>query len=155
MKALLLQSLYVLHICPFHETMLSLQWSYNERDGVSNHRRLDCLLNRLFRGGSKKISKFRVTGLWEGNPPVNSPYKGTVTRKMFAFDDVIMWYRSGCLKQLFIIALPYRDSAKGRHFSEPFEAETKWPTFSRRRFQMHFPEWKCINSNWYSTEVCP
>ena len=25
------------------------------------------------------------------------------------------------------------------------EAETKWPTFSRRHFQMHFLEWKCIS----------
>ena len=25
------------------------------------------------------------------------------------------------------------------------EAETRWPTFSRRHFQMHFLEWKCIN----------
>ena len=33
-----------------------LQWCHNERDGVSNHRRLDCLLNRLFRRRSKKIS---------------------------------------------------------------------------------------------------
>ena len=27
----------------------SLQWRHNERDGVSNHQRLDCLLNRLFK----------------------------------------------------------------------------------------------------------
>ena len=27
--------------------MVSLQWRHNERDGVSNHRRFDCLLNRL------------------------------------------------------------------------------------------------------------
>ena len=27
----------------------SLQWRHNERDGVLTHRRLDCLLNRLFR----------------------------------------------------------------------------------------------------------
>ena len=25
------------------------------------------------------------------------------------------------------------------------EAETKWPTFCRRHFQMHFLEWKCMN----------
>ena len=34
----------------------------NERDGVSNHHRLDCLLNRLFRRRSKKTSKLCVTG---------------------------------------------------------------------------------------------
>ena len=30
------------------------QWRYNEGDCVSNHQRLDCLLNRLFRRTSKK-----------------------------------------------------------------------------------------------------
>ena len=39
----------------------ALQWRHNERDCVSNDRRLDCLFNRLFR--PKKTSKLRVTGL--------------------------------------------------------------------------------------------
>ena len=41
---------------------------------------------------SKKTSKLRVTGLGEGirRSPVNSPHIGSVTRKMFPFDDVIM-----------------------------------------------------------------
>ena len=75
---------------------ISLQWPHNERDGVSNHMRLDCLLNRLFRHRSKKSSKLRVTDLCEGNSPVtmNSPHKGPETRKMFPFDDVIMKYSS-------------------------------------------------------------
>ena len=38
----------------------------------------------------KVTSKFRVTGLCAGNPPVNSPHIWPVTRKMFPFDDVIM-----------------------------------------------------------------
>ena len=46
------------------------QWRHNKRDGVLNHRRLDCLHNRLFRRRSKKTSKVRVTGLCEGNSPV-------------------------------------------------------------------------------------
>ena len=48
----------------------TLQWHHNERDGVWNHHRLDCLHNRLFRCISKKTSKLHVTGLYEGNPPV-------------------------------------------------------------------------------------
>ena len=32
--------------------------------------RLDCLLNCLFKCRSKKTSKLRATGLYEGNPPV-------------------------------------------------------------------------------------
>ena len=69
-----------------------LQWRHNERDGVSNQRRLDCLHNCLFGRRSKKTSKLRVTGLCEGNPSVtgDSPHKGTVTRKVFPFDYVVM-----------------------------------------------------------------
>ena len=50
----------------------------NERDGVSNYRRL------------------RVTGLSEGNPPVTRgfPHKGSITPKMFPFDDVIIYWVS-------------------------------------------------------------
>ena len=48
----------------------TLQLRNNERDGVSNHQRFDCLLNHLFNHRSKKTSKLRVTGLCEGNPPV-------------------------------------------------------------------------------------
>ena len=59
----------------------TLQWRHNESDGVSNHRCLDGLLNRLFRRRSKKTSKLRVTGLCEGNSPVTGEfraYKGPV-----------------------------------------------------------------------------
>ena len=72
---------------------VTLQWRHNEHDNVSNHRRLDCSLNRLFRRRSKKKSKLRVTGLCVGNSPVTGEFpahKGPVTRKMFPFDDVIM-----------------------------------------------------------------
>ena len=71
---------------------MALQWCHNDHDGVSNHQPHGCLLNRLFRRKSKKISKLRVTGLCVGNSsgPVNSPHKGPFTRKMFPFDDVII-----------------------------------------------------------------
>ena len=52
----------------------TLQWRHNERHGVSNHRRLNCLLDRLFRRRSKKRSKLRVTGLCDGNPPVTGGF---------------------------------------------------------------------------------
>ena len=51
---------------------MSLQWRHNELDGISNHRRLGCLLNRLLMRRSKKTSKIRVTRLCGGNSPVNS-----------------------------------------------------------------------------------
>ena len=71
----------------------TLQWRHNERDGVSNHQPHDCCLNRLFKAQIKENTKAPrhwpfVRGIhWS---PVNSPRKGTVTRKMLPFDDVIM-----------------------------------------------------------------
>ena len=68
-----------------------LQWRHNEHNGVSNHRHVNCVHNRLFRRRSKKTSKLRVTDLWEGNSPVtvNFPHKGTVTRSF----HVYIWWR--------------------------------------------------------------
>ena len=72
--------------------MNSLQWRHNERGGVSNHQRLDCLPNRLFRHRSKKTSKLRVTGLCERNTPVAGefPAQKTSNADMFPFNDAIM-----------------------------------------------------------------
>ena len=52
--------------------IMTQQRRHNERDGVPNHLRLDCLLIRLFRRRSKKISELCVTGLCEGNPSVST-----------------------------------------------------------------------------------
>ena len=47
--------------------MYSLQWRHNAHSGVSNHRPLECLFNRV----------------------------GPVTRKPFPFDDAVMYYSEG------------------------------------------------------------
>ena len=47
---------------------------YNGHDGVSSHRRLDCLIKRVFGCRSTKTSKLRVTGLREGNPLVTGEF---------------------------------------------------------------------------------
>ena len=59
-----------------HMTLLILQSRRYELDGVSNHRRLDCLLNRLFRRRSKETSASLpfVRGIHRW--PVDSPHKG-------------------------------------------------------------------------------
>ena len=71
---------------------ITLQWCHNERDGISNRRHFDCLHGHLFSRRSKKTPQFRFTGLFEGNPSVTGgfPHNGTVTRKMFPFDGVIL-----------------------------------------------------------------
>ena len=53
---------------------IPLQWHHNGRDGVSKHQIHDCLLSRLFRRRSKKISKLRVTGLCAGNSPMTDEF---------------------------------------------------------------------------------
>ena len=66
-----------------------LQWRHNEHDGVPNHPCLGCLLNRLFRGRSKKISKHCVIGLCEGNPPVTS---GFPSQRASDVENVSIWW---------------------------------------------------------------
>ena len=87
---------------------MSLLWRHNDFGGVSNHQPRGCLLNCLFRRRWKKTSKLRVTGLCVGNSPgpVNSPHKGPVTRKMFPFDDVIMWKFPGPVITIPVWQLP-------------------------------------------------
>ena len=74
----------------------TLRWCHNESDSVSHHRRLDCLLNRLFRRRSRRASKLRVTGLCEGN----SPETGEVpAQRASDAEKVSIWWRhhgSGC-----------------------------------------------------------
>ena len=67
-----------------------LQWRHNEHDGVSNHRRRDCLLNCLFRRRSKKRPKLHVTGLCEGNSPVTGEFP---TQRANNAEDVSIWWR--------------------------------------------------------------
>ena len=68
----------------------TLQWRHNERDGVPNHRYLECLLKRLFRRRSKKTSKLRVTGLCQGNPPVTG---GFPSQRASNAENVSFWWR--------------------------------------------------------------
>ena len=68
----------------------ALQWRHNGRYGISYHQPHDCLLNRLFRRRSKKISKLRVTGLCEGNSPVTG---GFPTQRASLAEHVSIWWR--------------------------------------------------------------
>ena len=70
-----------------------LQWRHNERDGVSNHRRLDGLHNRLFRSRSQKTSKLCVTGLCEGNSPVTGEFPAQMASN--AENVLISWRHNG------------------------------------------------------------
>ena len=63
-----------------------LQRRHNERGGVSNNRRRDCLFWRR----SRKISKLRATGLCEVNPPVTGRFPSQRANKA---ENVSIWWR--------------------------------------------------------------
>ena len=67
----------------------SLQWRYNECNGVSNHQHLSCSLNHLFRRRSKKTSKLRVTCLCGGNSLVTDEFP---TQRASNVENVSMWW---------------------------------------------------------------
>ena len=70
--------------------MCAIQLRHNESDGVSNHQPYNCLFNRLFRCGSKKTSKLRVTGLCEGNSPVIGEFPA---QRASHTENVCIWWR--------------------------------------------------------------
>ena len=67
----------------------TLQWRHDERDDVSNHRRLHCLLKCWFRLRSKETSNSASLAFVWGVHRWPANYKRSVTRKMFPFDDII------------------------------------------------------------------
>ena len=88
---MLTQSLMLhMHLC------VSLLWRHNERDGVSNHKPHDCLLNRLFRRRWKKTSKLHVTGLWVGNSPVTGEFPAQMASNA---ENISMWWHHHVLAQ--------------------------------------------------------
>ena len=60
------------------------------RYGVSNHRHLDYLFNRLLRWTLQKASKLRVTGLCEVNPLVTG---GFPSQRAGNLEEVSVWWR--------------------------------------------------------------
>ena len=71
------------------DSFFPLQWHHNERHGVSNHRRHDCFLSRLFRCRSKKTSKPCVTGLCEGNSLVTGEFPA---QRASNAENVSIWW---------------------------------------------------------------
>ena len=95
---------------------------HNKCHGVSNHRCLDCLPNRLFRSRSKKTSKLRFTGLCEGNPPVTG---GLPSQRASNAENVSIWWRHhdiGMYSTIinfwsFLVDTVYHDAFKSHLFS--------------------------------------
>ena len=90
---------------------VSLQWRYNERNGVSNHRRFHCLLNCWFRHRSKKTSKLRVTGLCAGNSPVTGEFPA---QRASNAENVSIWWRHHGQDSAWVIAVSADVLARNR-----------------------------------------
>ena len=67
-----------------------LQWHHNWRNNVSNNQPHHCLLSRLFRRRSKKISKLRATGLCAGNSPGTGEFPAQMATKA---ENISIWWR--------------------------------------------------------------
>ena len=86
-------SLNVFTPYPSHKARFTwrLGWTViHYSDGISNYRRLDGLLNRLFRCRSKKTSKLCVTGLSKGNSPVTGEFP---SQRASNTENVSIWWR--------------------------------------------------------------
>ena len=93
----------------------SLQWRHNGPDGVSNHRRLDCVLNRLFKRRSKTTSKLRATDLCEGNSPVTGEFP---TQRASNAENISTWWSHHGIFDLVCIHIQSRgQSSLSRHLT--------------------------------------
>ena len=79
----------IFHTLEWH-TCRSLNWCHNERDGVSNHQPIDCLVNRLCRRRSKKTSKLCTTSLCARNSPVSGHFPA---QRASNAENVSIWWR--------------------------------------------------------------
>ena len=126
---------------------ISLQWRHNERDGVSNHQCPDCLLNRLFRRKSKKISKFRVTGLCEGNLPVIGEFPA---HRASNAKKVSIWWRH----HVFVVVSP-KVSSECWHSLTASSSYITSPNYPRAvplnvncTYEINVPRGERIELNW-------
>ena len=91
---------------------LSLQWRYNERDGISNHQPHNCLFNRFFRRRAKKISRHCITVLWAGNSPVTGEFPA---QRASNVESVSIWWRHHVTGQFYPYPLGITSLARGNH----------------------------------------
>ena len=77
------------------EVIFLLQWRHNELDGVYNHQRLDCLLNRLF------------------NPPVTG---GFPSQRASNTESVCIWLRQHQFVYVYVLQLGAKPLTFAKYF---------------------------------------
>ena len=112
----------------------TLQWRHNEHDSVSNHQPHDCLLNCLFRRGSKKTSKLRVTGLCEGNSPGTDEFPAQMAS---CAENVSIWWRHHDETVYFLILWFICDWIKGHDRVKRRYNAVQYNTISHTALRWH------------------
>ena len=119
--------------------LLSLQWRHDGRGDVSNHRRSDCLLNRLFGNDHRKdqssaslafVRKFTVTGEFLAQRDSYGIF--------FPFDDVIIVYTLGCHSGVSVRRASGQDSCSEEPGRLAVPQLRKWRAGSAARHYPHF-----------------
>ena len=107
----------------------ALQWRHNLRYGVSNHRPHHCLLNRLFRLKSTKISKLHVTGLCAGNSSVTGEFPA---KRASDPENVSIWWRHHYMMLLVVRSVSVNAVSFRSHESLIYSGTRQY--FSRTEF---------------------
>ena len=101
-------------------------------DGVSNRQPHDCLLNRLFRRRSKKIYKFRVTGLCVGNSPGTGEFPAQMASNA---ENVSIWWRHRVFGGLFKTESSYRSHKTSQGVYVLYVSENDLMEYTRSKSQ--------------------
>ena len=143
------------------EISTTLQWCHDERDDVSNHRRLYCLPNRLFRRRSKKTSNLRTTGLCEGKSPVTGEFPA---QRASNGENVFIWWRHHDLDlpcvYLSLMARPWwvRELHLPPTGGPPSWDDVRYgpdqPTQSYRRAVLWRPKWQSLDTYFQDWSSC-
>ena len=72
-----------------YDTSRALQWRHNAHPGVSNHRRLDCLVYRLFKLTLKNPLKLALLAHREGNLPGTG---GFLSQRAGNAETISIWW---------------------------------------------------------------
>ena len=131
-----------------------LQCRHNEHHWFSTHRRLYSLPNNLFRRISKKTSRLRVTGLCEGNSPVDFDdiLKDTISN-LVLLTDIFKAPGDNALglmpqnltgdKSTLVQVMLWCHQATRHHLNQYWQSSlSKGTTLCRQNFQRHCTEWK-------------
>ena len=100
---------------------VSLQWCYNECDGISNHQLPECLLKRRW----EKTSKLRITGLCEGNSPVTGEFPA---QRASNAENFSIWW---CHHDDVIYVIAWRTVDKAITKTTPPALTCNWPVIDK------------------------